>query len=78
MAKKEIKYMVWDVEEVMAICSQEERMFLSLIVRKIHEKRVEEGKPALNSFILVSEHEPYFKTVAELVALLKSQNGGEE
>lgn len=78
MAKKEIKYMVWDVEEVMSICSQEERMFLSLIVRRIHDKRVEEGKPALNSFILVSEHEPYFKTVAELVSLLKTQHKEEE
>jgi hypothetical protein len=77
MAKKEIKYMIWDVEEVMSVCSQEERMFLSLLVRRLHEKRVEEDRPTLNRFIVVNEHEPYFETVVGFVDLMKKQHGGE-
>jgi hypothetical protein len=75
MAKKNIKYMIWDVDELTTVCSQEERMFLSLLARRLHEKREAEGRPTLNRFIVVSDNDPYFETVVNLVQVMKQQYG---
>lgn len=74
--KKELKYMVWDVEEILAVCTKAELMKLNTIVDRVLLLRENEGRKPVTHFTVVSEDEPYYKTVTEFIELVKKQYGG--
>lgn len=68
---KKPKYIVWNIAEVVSLCTKEELDLLNSIVDRIVEARVANGILPNEKFVVVSSTEPYYETVKNLVDNLK-------
>lgn len=68
------KYIVWKLSEIVQVTTPEDLQKLDTIVDRVLHLRQAEGKNPVNSYIVVSEDDPYYKVVKEIV---KSYKGSE-
>jgi len=64
---QDIRYWVLKLDELLAVCTQPELQKFETIVDRILRKREEEGKPAVNSYIVINSDEPYADEVKEIL-----------
>lgn len=69
--KNQPSYIVWDIREIITVCNEYELNLLNNIIERIQKLREGAGKRAATNYVVVSEDDPYFKTVADLVTMLK-------
>jgi hypothetical protein len=62
-----LKYVVWKVEDVLAVCNQKQVAMLDGIGKMIGEKRLSEGKTPDNFYYIVNADEPYADKVKALI-----------
>lgn len=71
---KILKYVVWKVEDVLAVCNENGLATLESVGRMISEMRKEQGKTANATYYVVNTDEPY----ADKVKALIEEHEGEE
>jgi hypothetical protein len=76
MEERKPSFLVWNIQEVMDVCTGTELQKIDEIIERVIVKRQEEGKKASRNFIVISDDDPYFKAVAEFVEVMKKQYGG--
>jgi hypothetical protein len=74
MAETKPTYIVWDIHEIMTVCTQQELQLLDNIIARVQQLRAQAGKPTTSRFVVVSEEEPHFKTVVSMIDMLKGGN----
>lgn len=62
-----IEYMIWDVAELISVCTAAELQNFDTIVERIIRKREAQGKPLNTGFLVVDINEPYAQEVADLI-----------
>lgn len=67
-------YVVWNIQEIMAVCSPQELQLLDNIIERVQHLREQHGKPVTSRFVVVSDEEPHFKTVISMIEMLKGEN----
>jgi hypothetical protein len=65
--KPNIRYFVWNVEEVLSVCTKAELMKFDAVTDRIIRKREESGQDAVKRFIVVSEDDPYYREVQTVI-----------
>jgi len=61
------KYWVLKLDELLAVCTQPELQKFETIVDRILHKRAAEGKPPVNSYIVINTDEVYADEVKEIL-----------
>lgn len=67
-------YIVWDVNEIAAVCSPEEMASLNNIIDRVLQKRQQEGKSNNVSYLVIANDKPYHRPIAEMLSLIQASN----
>lgn len=66
--------MVWDIREIITVCNGQELAFLNEVIGRVSKLREEAGKRVTTRFVVVSEDEPYFRTIADMIDMIKGRD----
>lgn len=66
-------YMVWDMQEVLEVSTQQDLRFLDNIIDRIIRKREEKGKETTKRFVVVPDDSPYFRAVSKIISNHKEE-----
>lgn len=66
-------FLVWDIREIVSVCSPEELDLLNNIIERVLNFRQQSGKDPVSRYIVVSEEEPYFNTVKDMIDMIKGK-----
>ena len=70
------RYLVWDVPELLSLCSKEEIELIDSIIGRMIAARTNNGIIPQTKYIVVSEAEPFYQTVKDLVDALDARYKG--
>jgi hypothetical protein len=63
----EDRFLVWKLQELLQVCTPAEMQQLDTITDRILHLRAAEGKPPVNSYIVVNSDEPYAGEVRDIL-----------
>jgi hypothetical protein len=63
----EDRFLVWKLQELLQVCTPAELQQLDTITDRILRLREAEGKPPVNSYIVVNADEPYAGEVRDIL-----------
>lgn len=72
-SKKIPKYLVWNLEEMLQVCTPQDLSFVDNIIDRMLRYREENNLPSVKEFTVLTPEDPYY---AEVIEIIKRYKGG--